>query len=137
MPSTFKEGRFRYGTGVDSVLSEQRFSGGTAGNPEYQLTDLLGTVRGVEQRTARVNAAVVNTLQYDSFGKLISQSNTAKQPCHGFIGRDIKPVVGLTYNPNRYYSTQSVRFISQDPIGFAAGDLWARQLLESMGLRCV
>ncbi|XZE18697.1 RHS repeat-associated core domain-containing protein [Pirellulaceae bacterium SH449] len=114
--------RFRYGIGVDSVLSEQRFSGGTAGTPEYQLTDHLGTVRGVAQRTTGVNAVVVNTLQYDSFGKLISQSNALKQPYHGFAGRDIEPVGGLTYNRNRYYSTQSGRFISQDPIGFAAGD---------------
>jgi RHS repeat-associated protein len=114
--------RFRYGIGVDSVLSEQRFSGGTASNPEYQLTDHLGTVRGVAQRTTGVNAAVVNTLQYDSFGKLISQSNASKQPYHGFAGRDIEPVGGLTYNRNRYYSTQTGRFISQDPIGFNAGD---------------
>jgi RHS repeat-associated protein len=114
--------RFRYGIGVDSVLSEQRFSGGTASNPEYQLTDHLGTVRGVAQRTTGVNAAVVNALQYDSFGKLISQSNASKQPYHGFAGRDIEPVGGLTYNRNRYYSTQTGRFISQDPIGFAAGD---------------
>ncbi len=114
--------RFRYGIGVDSVLSEQRFSGGTASNPEYQLTDHLGTVRGVAQRTTGVNAAVVNTLQYDSFGKLISQSNASKQPYHGFAGRDIEPVGGLTYNRNRYYSTQTGRFISQDPIGFTAGD---------------
>ncbi|MFN7875399.1 MAG: RHS repeat-associated core domain-containing protein [Pirellula sp.] len=114
--------RFRYGIGVDSVLSEQRFSGGTASNPEYQLTDHLGTVRGVAQRTTGVNAVVVNTLQYDSFGKLISQSNASKQPYHGFAGRDIEPVGGLTYNRNRYYSTQTGRFISQDPIGFNAGD---------------
>jgi RHS repeat-associated protein len=114
--------RFRYGIGVDSVLSEQRFSGGTASNPEYQLTDHLGTVRGVAQRTTGVNAAVVNTLQYDSFGKLISQSNASKQPYHGFAGRDIEPVGGLTYNRNRYYSPQTGRFISQDPIGFNAGD---------------
>ncbi|MFN7874424.1 MAG: RHS repeat-associated core domain-containing protein, partial [Pirellula sp.] len=114
--------RFRYGIGVDSVLSEQRFSGSTASNPEYQLTDHLGTVRGVAQRTTGVNAVVVNTLQYDSFGKLISQSNASKQPYHGFAGRDIEPVGGLTYNRNRYYSTQTGRFISQDPIGFNAGD---------------
>ena len=65
---------------------------------------------------------MVNTLQYDSFGKLISQSNASKQPYHGFAGRDIEPVGGLTYNRNRYYSTQTGRFISQDPIGFNAGD---------------
>jgi RHS repeat-associated protein len=61
-------------------------------------------------------------VQYDAFGKVTSQSNATNQPHHGFAGRDIEPVGGLTYNRNRYYSTSSGRFISQDPIGFAAGD---------------
>jgi RHS repeat-associated protein len=80
-------------------------------------------VRGVAQRVGGASSAtLVNSVQYDAFGKVTSQSNATNQPHHGFAGRDIEPVGGLTYNRNRYYSTSSGRFISQDPIGFAAGD---------------
>jgi RHS repeat-associated protein len=112
-----------YGPGVDMVLSEQQFAGGVAQSPQYQLTDHLGTVRGIAQRVGGASSAtLVNAVQYDAFGKVTSQSNATNQPHHGFAGRDIEPVGGLTYNRNRYYSTSSGRFISQDPIGFAAGD---------------
>jgi RHS repeat-associated protein len=105
------------------VLSEQQFAGGVAQSPQYQLTDHLGTVRGIAQRVGGASSAtLVNAVQYDAFGKVTSQSNATNQPHHGFAGRDIEPVGGLTYNRNRYYSTSSGRFISQDPIGFAAGD---------------
>ncbi|MFO0085622.1 MAG: RHS repeat-associated core domain-containing protein [Pirellula sp.] len=115
--------RFMYGPGVDMVLSEQQFAGGVAQSPQYQLTDHLGTVRGVAQRVGGASSAtLVNSVQYDAFGKVTSQSNATNQPHHGFAGRDIEPVGGLTYNRNRYYSTSSGRFISQDPISFAAGD---------------
>ncbi|MFN7290199.1 MAG: RHS repeat-associated core domain-containing protein [Pirellula sp.] len=83
----------------------------------------MRTVRGVAQRTTGDNAAVFNTSQYDSFGKVISQSSSAKQPYHGLAGRDLEPVGGLTYNRNRYYSTQTGRFISRDPISFNASDV--------------
>jgi RHS repeat-associated protein len=115
--------RFMYGPGVDMVLSEQQFAGGVAQSPQYQLTDHLGTVRGIAQRVGGASSAtLVNAVQYDAFGKVTSQSNATNQPHHGFAGRDIEPVGGLTYNRNRYYSTSSGRFISQDPIGFAAGE---------------
>jgi RHS repeat-associated protein len=115
--------RFMYGPGVDMVLSEQQFAGGVAQSPQYQLTDHLGTVRGVAQRVGGASSAtLVNAVQYDAFGKVTSQRNATNQPHHGFAGRDIEPVGGLTYNRNRYYSTSSGRFISQDPIGFNAGD---------------
>jgi hypothetical protein len=37
--------RLRYVIGVESALSEYRSNGGTASNPEYQLTHNWGTVR--------------------------------------------------------------------------------------------
>jgi RHS repeat-associated protein len=61
-------------------------------------------------------------VQYDAYGKITSQTNVGNQPRFGFAGRDIESVGGMTYNRNRYYSTSSGRFISQDPIGFNAGD---------------
>ena len=118
--------RFLYGPDVDMVLAEQTFgtsgTGGAAQNPMWQMTDQLGTVRGVAQRSASGTTSIENVLRYDAFGMLISQTNSSKEPTFGFAGRDMEPVGGLTYNRNRYYSTSSGRFISQDPISFNAGD---------------
>jgi RHS repeat-associated protein len=83
----------------------------------------------VAQKTSGPNAAVVNTMQYDFFSRITTQSNSAKQPYHGFAGRDIEPVGGLTYNRNRYYSTQTGRVISRDSISFNAGDVFFHMFL--------
>ncbi len=114
--------RFMYGSAVDSVLSEQTFGSGGATSAKWQLTDHLGSVRGVAQKQAGGNTSSINQVQYDAYGKITSQTNVGSQPRFGFAGRDIESVGGMTYNRNRYYSTSSGRFISQDPIGFNAGD---------------
>jgi RHS repeat-associated protein len=82
----------------------------------------LGSVRGVAQKQAGGNTSSINQVQYDAYGKITSQTNVGNQPRFGFAGRDIESVGGMTYNRNRYYSTSSGRFISQDPIGFGGGD---------------
>jgi RHS repeat-associated protein len=40
---------------------------------------------------------------------------------HQFTGRD-SDGTGLQYNRARYYNPERSRFLSEDPIGFAAGD---------------
>lgn len=114
--------RFLHGPEVDMVLAEQTYSSGTAGQPLWQLTDHLGTVRGIAQSQSNGTVSVVNRLRYDAFGKPLSQSDATKQPRFGFAGRDMEPAGGLNYNRHRYYSPDQGRFISQDPIGFAGGD---------------
>ena len=114
--------RFMYGSAVDSVLSEHTFGSGVATSAKWQLTDHLGSVRGVAQKQAGGNTSSINQVQYDAYGRITSQTNVGNQPRFGFAGRDIESVGGMTYNRNRYYSTSSGRFISQDPISFNAGD---------------
>jgi RHS repeat-associated protein len=111
-----------YGSAVDSVLSEQTFGSGGATSAKWQLTDHLGSVRGVAQKQAGGSTSSINQVQYDAYGRITSQTNVGNQPRFGFAGRDIESVGGMTYNRNRYYSTSSGRFISQDPISFNAGD---------------
>jgi RHS repeat-associated protein len=66
----------------------------------------------------------VNSYAYDPFGQILSQQETAPQPFKyvGQYGVMAEPN-GLYYMKARYYDSSVGRFISQDPIGFAGGDL--------------
>ncbi len=72
---------------------------------------------------------------YDSFGRLIREVDynasgtvianndaAAVDTIFGYTGRDFDSDTGLQYNRARWYDPQTGRWLSQDPIGFAAGD---------------
>lgn len=70
-----------------------------------------------------INGKVVQKYEYDSFGRITYQlSQTFKQP-YTFTGREYDPETGLYFYRARYYSPEMQRFISEDPIGFAGGDV--------------
>ena len=71
-----------------------------------------------------MNQAVVNQYAYTPFGEIANQAETIAQP-FTFVGQ-----MGVMAEPNgfyymraRYYDPEVRRFISEDPIGFAGGDL--------------
>ncbi|MDJ0674655.1 MAG: FG-GAP-like repeat-containing protein [Calothrix sp. MO_167.B42] len=106
--------RYLHGAGIDQVLADENAQGGVL----WALTDNQGTVRDV------VDAAgvVVNHITYDSFGGVTGESNTAVDFRFGYTGREFDEETGLYYYRARYYDAATGRFISQDPIGFEAGD---------------
>ena len=53
---------------------------------------------------------------------MISQTNPAVEFRYGFTGREQDAETGLDYYRARYYDASNGRFISEDPIGFNAGD---------------
>jgi RHS repeat-associated protein len=69
---------------------------------------------------------------YDAFGNTIAETNasgaaipvtdTALAQMYGFTGREFDKETGLQYNRARYYDPSTGRWMSKDPIGFAAGD---------------
>ncbi len=65
---------------------------------------------------------VVQTYEYDSFGNMKHHGNKVKQP-YTFTGREWDKEIGLYYYRARYYDPDVGRFISEDPIGFAGGDV--------------
>jgi RHS repeat-associated protein len=105
--------RYLHGTGVDTVLADER--GGTV---VWALGDNQGTVRDVLDG----NGVVLNHVSYDSFGKVVGQSNAGVEFRYGFTGRETDGETGLDYYRARYYDSASGRFISEDPLGFGAGD---------------
>jgi len=106
--------RYLYAEGLDNLLARWRPSDGTA----WYLTDHLGTIRDL------VDAAgvIINQLDYDSFGRLVSQTNPTAGDRFGFTSREYDPELGLYYYRARYYDPHLGRFVSQDPLGFDAGD---------------
>jgi RHS repeat-associated protein len=98
--------------GIDEPLSKVVDSG-TGGSAVYHyLKDGLGSTIGLVDD----NGNSVASLVYDAYGK------TASTESFGFTGRE-NDGTGLMYYRARYYSPEMKRFISRDPIGFAAGDV--------------
>ncbi|GIW96377.1 MAG: hypothetical protein KatS3mg110_4418 [Pirellulaceae bacterium] len=84
----------------------------------WALGDHLGTVRDLIDSSGNV----VNHLRYEAFGRITSETNAAVDFLFAFTGRERDEESGLFYYRARYYDPAVGRFISEDPLGFAAGD---------------
>jgi RHS repeat-associated protein len=84
----------------------------------WALADNQGTVKDLVDN----NGVVVNHITYDSFGKVVGQTNASVGFRYGYTGREQDGETGLDYYRARYYDAGNGRFLSEDPIGFGAGD---------------
>ncbi len=111
------------GIGLTSVSS-------TTGNVLWPLADHLGSIRDLVDSSGVIREHVV----YDSFGNRLSESDfdasgnpiasnnpAAVDHLFGYTGREWDRDVDLQYNRARWYDPVQGRWLSQDPIGFAAG----------------
>ncbi len=73
------------------------------------------------------STTVVNKIDYDSFGNVVSETNAAVDHIFGFTGRERDEESDLYYYRARYYDPRLAQFISEDPIGFEAGDANTRR----------
>jgi RHS repeat-associated protein len=104
--------RYLQGPGVDNILGRTTAAGVTF----WYATDRLGSVREVINHWG----ATIASSDYDAFGVLEARTGTLDR--WGFTGREWDEASKLQYNRARYYDPATSRWISQDPIGFAAGD---------------
>lgn len=79
------------------------------------LTDALGSSVAL----ADGSGATQTEYTYEPFGATTT-SGASTNSSFAFTGREIDPT-GLYYYRARYYSPALVRFVSEDPIGFAGG----------------
>jgi RHS repeat-associated protein len=102
--------KYQNGLGIDNKLKMV-----TNGVSKYFLQDHLGST------TALTNSSggVIESAAYDSFGNATGNLSTRYQ----FTGREYDNAIGLTYYRARWYSSELGRFVSEDPIGFAGGDV--------------
>ena len=106
--------RYLFGESVDELVARWRPAGGTA----WYLTDHLGSVRDIIDAAG----AIINHLEYDSFGNVIRETNPLAGDRFKFTGREWDAALGFYYYRARFYDPRLGRFVSQDPIGFDAGD---------------
>jgi len=99
---------------VDSVTARITASGTVA----WYLADRQGSVRVLVDSTG----AVIDRINFDGFGNIISESNAAESDRYLYTGREFDRATGLQYNRARYYDPATGRWITPDPLGFAGGD---------------
>lgn len=87
------------------------------------LADHQGTIRDIADRNERIGVtSVTNHRKYTMLGKLISESNSAVDLLFSYTGKQYDEATRFQHNLNRWYSPENGQWISEDPIGFAAGD---------------
>src|SRR5205807_6504709 len=109
--------RYLRGDEVDQLFAELTYNGSTW-TPYWTLTDREGSVRDVIDNTATVK----DTLTYGAFGNITSESHSNFRGRYAWTGRELDVETGLQYNRARYYDANTGRWLSQDPLGFDAGD---------------
>jgi RHS repeat-associated protein len=111
--------------GSGSLVSRFLYAGGgvpaamVKGGVTFRIvTDQLGSVRLVVDST---NGAIVQRIDYDSFGNVTLDTNPGFQP-FGFAGGLYDADTGLVRFGLRDYDPGVGRWTAKDPAGFAAGD---------------
>ncbi|RCS44196.1 RHS repeat-associated core domain-containing protein [Bremerella cremea] len=112
--------RLLWRANVDQLLADENASG----DVYWALTDHLNTVHDwAEYDDLTDTTSVANHITYDAFGNVLSETNaTLDTTGFGFTARYFDEATGLQYNTNRWYNAELGRWMSQDPIGFEAGD---------------
>jgi RHS repeat-associated protein len=116
--------RYLWGSAVDQLLADEHVEElGTAGDVVWPLTDNLNTVRDLATYNSGADTTTVADHRvYDAYGNLKSETNSAVDCVFGFTGRMLDKDTGLQNNHNRWYDAKVGRWMSNDPIGLAAGD---------------
>jgi len=80
--------------------------------------DGLGSVANLTDASGNIKKGYT----YRSFGEIHRETGSLVQP-FTFTGREYDLESGLYYYRARYYDPKAARFLTQDPIGFAGGDV--------------
>jgi RHS repeat-associated protein len=102
-----------YGDAVDNLLARIDTNG-----VAWYLKDNLVSVRDLTDSSGNL----IDHRDYDSFGNLIAETHPSVGDRYGWTGREFDVETDLQYNRARYYDPATGRWLSQDPLGFDAGD---------------
>jgi RHS repeat-associated protein len=107
--------RYLHGPAIDQILADEQIA---EEQLIWTLADNLGSVRDLVNNAGEVESHI----DYTAFGAVETITNNLVQTLYGFTGRERDAETGLTYHRARYYDPLVGRWLSEDPIGFSAGD---------------
>jgi RHS repeat-associated protein len=76
----------------------------------------------VPETAEPVQAGAASNYAYDAYGRVVASFETVDNP-YLFTGRELDLESGLYHYRARAYDPETGRFLQEDPLGFAAGDL--------------
>ena len=109
--------RYLYTRAVDEVFARLADDLGQL-DLSWYVADRLGSVR----QQVKTDGTVLNEINYDSFGNILTETNPAEGDRFKFTGREYDDLTDLYYYRARWYDANTGKFLSEDPLGFAAGD---------------
>ena len=111
--------RLLYGPAVDQVFADE----GGSGVVSWLLTDNLGSVRDVARyNSGTATTSVVDSLDYDSFGQVVTETSAANTSLLKYTGKYLDPDTGNQLHGERWLKPRTGRWLNPDPSGFTAGD---------------
>gem|GEM_PF-5299947 len=111
--------RYLHGPDVDQVFADES----TVGEILWPLADRAGSIRDVADYDFTTNLTSIpggHHRTFDSFGTPLAAITDGV--LYAFAGREFDTDTGLSQNHHRWYDPAEGRFLSEDPLGFAAGD---------------
>jgi RHS repeat-associated protein len=105
-------GRYLHGEAVDQIFAEE-----VGGQTRWTLTDHLGSVRDVLSDISMT----LGRITYDSFGQVTNTTGIV-DTLFRYTARPGMSSTGLYDYRARVYDPHVGQFLSEDPIGFTAGD---------------
>ncbi len=115
--------RYLFGPNVDELIARQRPTEGIV----WYLPDRLGSVRDLVNSAG----AVVDHVDYNAFGAVVAETHPSVGDRFKYTGREYDSETGLYNYRARYYMPTLGIFMSEDPLGFCAGDANLRRYVAN------
>jgi len=111
--------RYTHSANVDEPLQVETFEAAGSFDARYTYhADHLGSIRYLTDSAG----TIVNAYDYDSYGRPMFGITAFDQP-FAYTGREWGQATGLYHYRARAYDAEMGRFLQEDPIGCASGDL--------------
>src|SRR5436309_4490415 len=106
--------RYLLGESIDERFARVNSSGTAA----WYLVDHLGSVKDI----VNASGGVIDTIAYDAFGNVTSETSPTNGDRYKFTGREQDSDTGMQFNRKRYDNLSVARWTTEDPEAFGVGD---------------
>jgi RHS repeat-associated protein len=113
--------RYLWSDQVDEAVGrvDYSYSGGTTtASAKWYVLDRQDSI----SRVVDDSGNVLDALTYDAYGNILTETDPTQRGRYAWTGRELDAETGLQYNRARWYDPTVGQWITQDPMGFDAGD---------------